>query len=364
MLLLGIITLVMTIPLASLYLSTIFIYRFTLLIILYSALLLYNILYDVIPLSMDIGLLGGLFQITILSQNLEFIEILGRIILSLVPEGNGVIFSSQGPEEFSLLLFTSLFMTPPQTYGELDSVLTVAVIVYSNVESNKSIILSDNKDKAGIYQWTHLESNKIYIGSAVDLSKRFKNYYSAYSLKQVDNYISRALLHHGHSAFSLTILEYIDITNLSKEEVRKLILEREQHFLDLIFSEDEPNTYNILKIAGNLLGFRHSEETLVKMYGKSPTPETIAKMSEAKTGENHPMYGKTHTTEVKAKMSATLGTAIYVYDLNGTLVNTFNSARKAAEYFNSNHVTIMKYVKNKKLYQEQWILSMSIITKD
>jgi hypothetical protein len=69
MLLLGIITLVMTIPLASLYLSTILIHRFTLLIFLFTA-LSYNILYSV-PLSTGIEVLGGLFQLTILSQSLE-----------------------------------------------------------------------------------------------------------------------------------------------------------------------------------------------------------------------------------------------------------------------------------------------------
>jgi len=90
MLLLGIITLVMTIPLASLYLSTILIHRFALLIMLYSALLSYNTLY-VVPLSTGLGLLGGLFQTTILSQSLEiFILIIGSIILLLVPEGKEI----------------------------------------------------------------------------------------------------------------------------------------------------------------------------------------------------------------------------------------------------------------------------------
>ena len=86
MLLLGIITLVMTIPLASFYLSTILIHRFAFLILLLSAVLSYNTLY-VIPLSSSIGVLGGLFQTTLLSQSLEiFILILGSLILLIVPE--------------------------------------------------------------------------------------------------------------------------------------------------------------------------------------------------------------------------------------------------------------------------------------
>lgn len=90
----------------------------------------------------------------------------------------------------------------------------------------------------------------------MDLSRRFYSYYSLLELKRRDNYISRALIHHGYSAFSLSILEYIDISNLSLEEARKLILSREQYYIDIL----KPN-YNIFLIAGSLLGFNHSEVT-------------------------------------------------------------------------------------------------------
>jgi len=85
-------------------------------------------------------------------------------------------------------------------------------------------------------------------------------------------HIYNAILRHGLEAFSLSIIEYIDISNKSKEDARELILSREQHYIDLIFSEDEPNTYYILKEAGSLLGYRH-------------TKESLAKMSEAQSGE-------------------------------------------------------------------------------
>jgi len=52
-------------------------------------------------------------------------------------------------------------------------------------------------------------------------------------------YIYNALRNHGYSAFSLTILEYIDVTNLSKEESRKLILEKEQFYLDSLAPEPQ-----------------------------------------------------------------------------------------------------------------------------
>ena len=121
----------------------------------------------------------------------------------------------------------------------------------------------------------------------------------------MNNLICRALLLHGHYSFSLSILEYIDIWNLSKEDARKLILEREQHYLDIIFSpEAKRDTYNILKIAGSLLGFIPSPETRALVSaarkGKSHTPETRAKISEAKSGISR-------SAETRTKISATLG---------------------------------------------------------
>lgn len=48
----------------------------------------------------------------------------------------------------------------------------VPVIVYKNADTDKFIIFTDNKQKTGIYLWTHLGLNNQYIGSAVDLSIR------------------------------------------------------------------------------------------------------------------------------------------------------------------------------------------------
>jgi group I intron endonuclease len=99
-------------------------------------------------------------------------------------------------------------------------------------------------------------------------------------------------------------------------------------------------------------------------FGKTRSAETKVLMSEAKKGENHSLFGKTHSAETKAKMSkAKEGGIIYVYDSQGTLANSFSSARNATDYFNCDHKTIMKYVKNEKIFKKQWILSTSLITK-
>lgn len=124
-----------------------------------------------------------------------------------------------------------------------------------------------------------------------------------------------------------------------------------------MFSADEPNTYNILKVAGSLLGKLHTEGTK-------------ALISFAVSGENHYNFGKLlsestkakiripKTEQTKTKMSVVKGGGtIYVYDSQGILVNTFCSARKAAESLKCCHKTIKRYSITGKLFQEQWILS-------
>lgn len=293
--------------------------------------------------------------------------------------------------------------------GFSDLFCNLSIIIYTNAETDKSRILSDNKGLAGIYKFTHKESGKFYIGSAVDLSKRLMSYYSLSHLKRADTHITRALLLHGYEAFSLSILKYINILNLSKEEARKLILESEQKFIETLKPE-----YNILQIAGSSLGLMHTTESKIKIsesltgrihstesraimsetkvgennpfFGKNHSPEALVKMSKAKsganhplfgvTGELHPMFGKTHSVETIKKMSETrkgiikteehkanisksMCKKVFVYSsATPTIIyHEFMSISEAAKYFSCNIMTISKYVKNGKLFQNQWILS-------
>lgn len=225
------------------------------------------------------------------------------------------------------------------------------IVTYDNADTDKIKILNDNKDKAGIYMWKHNESKNTYIGSAININKRMKNYYSINHLENNKTmYICNALREHGYSTFSLYILEYIDINNLSKAESKLRILEKEQHFLDNFLPK-----YNILKIAGSRLGSLHLESTIKKMReakkGNSHSLETRELMSEAKKGI-------AKTEEHKTRISEVLGTTIYVYSSDGiTLINTFSSARKAVKFLRCSHPTILTYTRNGKLFKGKWILS-------
>ncbi len=139
----------------------------------------------------------------------------------------GFLFYILTSSLFKLLSTVTIFITLLSFLEESEVLLSVFVpiMIYSNPDTDKNKILSDCKDKTGIYLWTHKESGKKYVGSAVNLSKRLRNYFfKSYLETNNTMYIYKALLYHGYSAFTLTIYENIDISNLSKEEAKKVIL--------------------------------------------------------------------------------------------------------------------------------------------
>lgn len=78
-------------------------------------------------------------------------------------------------------------------------------------------ILRDNKNKSGIYRWVNKVNGKSYIGSSVNLSRRFRGYYSIRFLekeiKKNKSAVYRSLIKLGYSNFSVEILEYCDPKN-------------------------------------------------------------------------------------------------------------------------------------------------------
>ena len=162
-------------------------------------------------------------------------------------------------------------------YDSLNSccLLSLAAIIpiktYSNAEADKAKILSDNKNKSGIYKWKNNNNGKQYIGSAVDLPKRLKFYYSNSSmkacLKRSQSHKCNALLKHGRSNFSVEILEYCE---------PEKCLEREAFYQTKLKPE-----YNI------------SLNPSAPMYGRNHSDETKQILSDAKKGEKNPMFGRT-----------------------------------------------------------------------
>lgn len=227
---------------------------------------------------------------------------------------------------------------------------------YLHLAEVQTIIKKELKGKSGIYGFICKSNNNLYLGSSIDLSSRFNGHIKG---SRSNILLQRSINKYKIQDFIFVIFEYCETG---------ILVSREQFFIDELKPE-----YNILKIAGSSLGYKHTEE--------SKTLMVKIQNSMDKTGGNNPMFGKTHSAEAKAKISesrkgktrsaetiakisATQGTAIFVYDSVGTLVNSYTSARKAAIHFECSQSTILKYAQNGQKFQGNWILSTSLVTKE
>lgn len=104
--------------------------------------------------------------------------------------------------------------------------------VYNNLKENKFLIISDNKNKIGIYCFTNIKNGKKYVGmSKTDLGRRLSNYFQNSYLNKKSGFILPAILKNGHSSFYIEILEYCN---------KNIVKEREYYYINSIQSD-----YNI-----------------------------------------------------------------------------------------------------------------------
>jgi len=138
------------------------------------------------------------------------------------------------------------------------------VVIYHNCELDKALILRDNKDKPAIYRWMNNINHKTYVGSSANLTVRLYKYFSITHITKYNTPIHNALLKYGFNNFSLASGsaladwrsgESLEILEYCEHGID--LVKREQYYFDLLKPE-----YNILKIAGSPLGFKHSEKTL------------------------------------------------------------------------------------------------------
>jgi group I intron endonuclease len=109
--------------------------------------------------------------------------------------------------------------------------------------------------KSGIYEIVNIQNNKKYIGSAVNLELRQSQHFSKLRKNYHENrHLQRAYNKYGEEQFVFNILEEVDSP--------ELLVEREQYHIDKYTFE---NLYNIRIEASSNFGFKHSDETKVKM---------------------------------------------------------------------------------------------------
>ena len=135
--------------------------------------------------------------------------------------------------------------------------------------------------KSGIYKITNKINGRYYIGSSINIKNRWNEHKRTLKQNKHDNdFLQKSWNKHGEESFLFEIIEYV--LDLNK------LLEREQSYLDLI-TYDKKMSYNLCKTAGNMLGFKHSDETKKKM-------------SNSRIGNKNSL-GFEHSDETKKKMS-------------------------------------------------------------
>lgn len=142
--------------------------------------------------------------------------------------------------------------------------------------------------KPGIYKITNIVNNKIYVGSAFNLSNRISCHkYTLKNNKHKNKHLQSAYNLYGESNFLFEVIEVVENLNI--------LLDREQFYLDTLNPADKKIGYNIAKKAGNTAGITASLETRNKQSEsakKRPrrilTEEHKKKLSNRFKAENSP----------------------------------------------------------------------------
>jgi group I intron endonuclease len=115
---------------------------------------------------------------------------------------------------------------------------------------------------SAIYKIVCNVNDKIYVGSAMNFNKRFYQYKTYETRAEIPDTraIGLAIRKHGFKSFQFEILEWVDGDRNNKSTFKKIILAREQYWIDYYRSYDKTIGYNVSKTAGSCLGIRLSDQ--------------------------------------------------------------------------------------------------------
>lgn len=204
----------------------------------------------------------------------------------------------------------------------------------------------------GIYQiQSKVHSERIYIGSAVDIDDRWRCHLK--DLKK-DKHHARKLQRH-YSKYNESDLYFTILCTCEKEQ----LIQFEQYFLDFY----RPY-FNSSPTAGNCLGVKHTDTTRKNMsnshigntnaVGHIVSAESKEIMSRKNKGKVPWMDGKTHTIEVRNKIGLKgLGRVshnkkiILQFDKRNNFIKEWESITKAARYLGIRMINVSACLRGK-----------------
>jgi group I intron endonuclease len=210
------------------------------------------------------------------------------------------------------------------------------VLIYTNPDEHKGLIAKQNKGKSGIYRWVNKDSGKSYVGSSSMLNDRFRLYFNHSYLssnRRGASLICKALLKYGYVGFRLEILEYCP---------RSILLAREQFYIDKLNPE-----YNILKLAGSNLGYKHNEVSLKLMSIASKRRNESEEVLKLK---REVMLGRKLSKDQLEKMAINnpFRVPVILSNLETGKREEFTSMIRAAQFLGVDMTTVKRYLINNK----------------
>lgn len=175
----------------------------------------------------------------------------------------------------------------------------------------------------------------IYIGSAINFKNRKSGHLK--DLKKGIHKNSKLQNHYNKYGIDDFYFEIIEELN-----IKELTLKREQFYIDKL----KP-FFNICPIAGSMLGFKHTKESILKISlsktGLKHRPECNDEKSKRQTGQKR--NGIKHSEEAKRKISLNNAKKRSVNQLSkdGKFIKSFETIRKAAKELglNENQISIV-----------------------
>lgn len=112
-------------------------------------------------------------------------------------------------------------------------------------------------DAPGIYIIKNTINDKVYIGSAVNIKRRFGDHKSRLKHSKHNNaYLQRAWNKYGKENFKFEVLEFC---------AKEILNTREEFYISKFKATNENHGYNSCLFGTNALGRKHSEETKIKI---------------------------------------------------------------------------------------------------
>lgn len=205
----------------------------------------------------------------------------------------------------------------------------------------------------GIYCISNNINNKCYIGSSKNIKLRKGGHISRLRNNRHPNqHLQNSWNKYGQDNFIFEILE-----QLPKECTTEELLAREQYYLDTLKPE-----YNILKIAGSIEGYKHLEETKLKI---SKSMKGVRKSSEHTKHIRESQQGKIFTEDHKNKLSKAAKNrdkSTLEYKNTKIIIDNivYNSIKEASEITNIKYNTIQKRLSNDNFKNYQYVISKEV----